>query len=168
MQLKNRDRNNKCNPFKQTTIMKTFIIAIISAFIINANAFAGNDNKGFDKKQFAQQRTEQMTNRYGLSKKQAREVYEINEKLGQIIADNTPAAAHSTNKQTLRNQQPGMLQKATVAYDLALQKILNFQQYNDYLADKAAHQNHGPQAHHRASLAHNHFAHAPRISVKRH
>lgn len=147
--------------------MKTFILSIISAFIINASAIAANptsETKGFNEKEFVQHRTEQMTNRYGLSKKQAKQVNEINEKLAQIIADNSPAASTSTNKRTLRNRQAGMLQKANVAYDLALQKILNFQQYQDYLADKAA-----KQPKHNASLLSQHKApHAPHFMAMRH
>ena len=131
--------------------MKTFILSIISAFILNASAFAANPTsevKGFNEKEFVQHRTEQMANRYGLSKKQTKQVYEINEKLAQIIADNSPAASNSTNKRTVRNRQAGMMQKTNIAYELALQKILNFQQYQDYLADKnAIHpQRHTPQA----------------------
>ncbi len=147
--------------------MKTFILSIISAFIINASAIAANpasEDKGFNEKEFVQHRTEQMSNRYGLSKKQTKQVYEINEKLAQVIADNTPAASNSTNKRTIRNRQAGMLQKANIAYDLALQKIMNFQQYQDYLADKTANQ---PK--HMAMMHSQHKSpQAPRFMARRH
>lgn len=118
--------------------MKTFILSIIAAFIINASAFAVNPtNEGneFNKKKFTEQRTEQMVNRYGLTKKQAKQVYEINEKLAYIIAENQPSAPkHEPDNRHGKN----IMQKASIAYDLALQKIMNAQQFNDYIADKNA------------------------------
>ena len=131
--------------------MKTFTLSLIAAFAINASSFAVNptsEGNEFNKKAFAEQRTEQMVNRYGLTKKQAKQVYEINEKLAYIIAENQPTAPrHKPDNRHGMN----IMQRATIAYDLALQKIMNFQQYNDYIADKNAMQ---PQSHARHARQH--------------
>ena len=142
--------------------MKKTILAIAAAVMMSANVMAQNDDqqapqpRQFDPAEMVKQRTEQMVNRYGLSKKQAKQVYEINEKLAYIIAENQPSAPkHEPDNRHGKN----IMQKASIAYDLALQKIMNAQQYNDYLADMNAMM---PQRHSLNARNHAHMtAHTP-------
>lgn len=110
-------------------------------------------DKKFDKKNFAQHRTDRMVKKYGLDEKQAAQLLELNTKYSGKIGPlghrhKTDAETGATDQQPQEKKRPELTEEQK-AYNTELQKIMTDEQFKKYRADKEKYggrgHKHGPR-----------------------